>query len=507
MYSLRKRRFTLVTGALLAILLMVAPVVADGHQAAGNLPGGTAIDVSIDDPASSTNYFVLPGDTVDVTVSGTASVGEGVVVKDTTIAYILDRSGSMVLSAGVDCTSDGLNDTFFVCQTEAVRAANAASADPNSAVLQEGVGSYASTGTAHVVDLAPGGTALLVAPDYDGDLNGVHDIVDVAGGLTLLPTGFTCFFCGLEAAATILTGSVTPTNVVLFVSDGFNNEGANVSDFDVNLLPAGTRIESFAMGPNADCDAASPPSRGTLRDVAALGSGDCHEVDDPSELADFIADAVGSQLVSLEISVNGGAPSTIPNADISLPLPQDGPVNVTYSTEVTGLDVGDHEICVTAHGTDAGGAGSVTACITIHVIQQILNGFMTGGGSVFTMDGTRVTHGFTLQCDSDAGPNNLQVNWGRGERFHLEELTSAICFEDPAIDASPPDAPFNTYMGEGTGRYNNVSGATATWYFTDAGEPGVDDVVRLLIEDAGGNVVLQVSGTLNRGNHQAHEKN
>ncbi len=132
-----------------------------------------------------------------------------------------------------------------------------------------------------------------------------------------------------------------------------------------------------------------------------------------------------------------------------------------------------------------------------------LPGTMTGGGSVFTADGKRVTHGFELQCDKSKNPNSLEVNWG-GNRFHLESLTSAACTDDPTIKPNPPAAGFDTYVGKGTGRYNGVTGATAEWTFTDAGEPGKNDTAKLVIKDAGSNVVLSVSGNLKSGNQQAH---
>lgn len=135
----------------------------------------------------------------------------------------------------------------------------------------------------------------------------------------------------------------------------------------------------------------------------------------------------------------------------------------------------------------------------------VLEGRMTGGGSVFATDGVRVTHGFELHCDPSVEPNRLQVNWG-GNRFHLQSLTSASCSDDPDIDEGHPVAGFDTYVGEGTGRYNGVPGATATWTFTDAGEPGANDFAEIVITDADGNTVLSVSGNLDRGNHQAHEE-
>jgi cysteine-rich repeat protein len=149
-----------------------------------------------------------------------------------------------------------------------------------------------------------------------------------------------------------------------------------------------------------------------------------------------------------------------------------------------------------ADQTDTDGDGTGDACER--------PGRMTGGGSVFTADGMRVTHGFTLQCGAPAdGPNNLQVNWG-GNRFHLETVGTAVCSDNPAISPEHPVAGFDTYTGTGTGRYNGDPGATAEWTFTDAGEPGANDTVRLVIKSAGGTTVLTVTGNLDRGNHQAH---
>ena len=132
----------------------------------------------------------------------------------------------------------------------------------------------------------------------------------------------------------------------------------------------------------------------------------------------------------------------------------------------------------------------------------IRQGQMTGGGGI---NGSRVSHAFELHCKTGEGPDNLEINWN-GNRFHLEDLTSAICSDDPAIDEAPPVAGFDTYTGGGKGRYNGVSGARARWTFTDAGEPGRGDFARIQVWDSAGNLVLSVSGFLNKGNHQAHKE-
>ena len=131
-----------------------------------------------------------------------------------------------------------------------------------------------------------------------------------------------------------------------------------------------------------------------------------------------------------------------------------------------------------------------------------IGGRMTGGGRI---GGSRVRHGFTLHCDATDGPNRLQINWPGGNKFHLESLDTAVCSDDLSIEESPPVAGFDTYVGTGTGRLNRVSGAMAEWTFTDAGEPGANDVATIVIKNPNGVVVKTVSGTL-RGNHQAHKQ-
>jgi Dictyostelium (slime mold) repeat len=132
-----------------------------------------------------------------------------------------------------------------------------------------------------------------------------------------------------------------------------------------------------------------------------------------------------------------------------------------------------------------------------------LPGRMTGGGSVFGKGSQRVTHGFELHCDPEVGPNNLEVNWG-GNHFHMEELLTAVCTDDPSIAPPPPPAGFDTYTGTGTGRCNGADGATISFVFTDAGEPGKFDTAEIQISGCPSGGGITVSGPLKKGNHQAH---
>ncbi len=148
------------------------------------------------------------------------------------------------------------------------------------------------------------------------------------------------------------------------------------------------------------------------------------------------------------------------------------------------------------HGDDDNDEGT-SGCL----IQGAGQGRMTGGGTIGT---SNARHGFQLSCRTSDESNNLEVNWGNGNKFHLERLTSANCTKDPSINAEQPSSSFNTYLGTGNGRYNGVSGATATWTFTDGGEPGRRDRATIVIKNAAGQVVLSVSGTISNGNQQAH---
>jgi hypothetical protein len=115
---------------------------------------------------------------------------------------------------------------------------------------------------------------------------------------------------------------------------------------------------------------------------------------------------------------------------------------------------------------------------------------MFGGGTEYTSTGTQVNYGMDLHCDVSIQPNYLQVIWGSGDTFMMKTMTSASC----------SGSPFNTHTGTGTGTINGVSGAQTEWTFVDNGQPGVTkDTGHILVKDASGRTVLEVSGTLSAG--------
>lgn len=378
----------------LPVLLAVVLALSLGTALAGSnstlLPGGTEITVTIDDPVSSTRFLVPPGETADVDVTGTASVAEGVAVPDTGIVYATDGSGSTAADSGGDCgpeqnplDPETVEDEIIDCEIAAVISLN------DEAIALGSVAEVAMlmfAGDAVTADATPaGGDDAIIAPDANANANAENDVDEVMHSIEVAeflgedsrfneftikdtPDIFGTDFADAASEACTVAGSMlSSTVIVAFLSDGTANAGADVT----TVLPCGTVVfHTFAVGAGADCDS-DPSGRGSLQEMADLTGGTCAEVDDPSTLPAILPELIGSTLDSLEIEVDGGGATPIDNADIDPDLPQDGPVSATYTTTVSGLGPGDHDICVTANGSDAGGTGSVTECVTIHVIVEV----------------------------------------------------------------------------------------------------------------------------------------
>lgn len=382
----------------------------------GNLPGGTPISVNITAPGDGAVKVFPPG---SIDLEGTASVAEGVVVKDTTVVYIMDVSDSMNINSGVNCDGAAGNDSRLVCEKEAVKAANTAAKAATSSVDQTGLGSFEGNfanqtciSTAYDVDLGTAGDQLLVEPGLDGNHNDTADIEEVASGLSA--AGFTCYIGGLQKADDILASSTNAINLVFFMSDGLNNTGANVSTFTPSNFGSNTRIHAFAMGLGTDVDCSTDPNgKGSLNDVVAkstLAGGTCQQVTDLSQLAGLITEALGSSLVSIERQLDGG-PFVDISASATPPIPRDGPTGVVTFNE-TGINAapGIHQLCVRVNGTDGGGTGSVTKCIQVTVASIDLL-----PPTAVNELGTNLaqTHTVTakVEAGADGGVGNVQVNF------------------------------------------------------------------------------------------------
>lgn len=129
-----------------------------------------------------------------------------------------------------------------------------------------------------------------------------------------------------------------------------------------------------------------------------------------------------------------------------------------------------------------------------------LSGRFTGGG--FQIADVKVTRGFTIHCDNLL-TNNLEVNWGGGNNFHMAKntLTSVRCTRP--VDPTPPASPVARIQASAVGRCNGAP-ATISFVLEDRGEPGREDRAALFISGAGSCNLSLPETVLDGGNIQAH---
>src|SRR5262249_23917961 len=106
-----------VIAAAVCVLALAASVTA-ANPGTATLSNGAQLSVSIGSPATGTEYSVPPaGSTVDVPVSGTASIGLG--SPDASIVYVMDPSGSTGNPGGACGTVLACEKAFFVALNNA----------------------------------------------------------------------------------------------------------------------------------------------------------------------------------------------------------------------------------------------------------------------------------------------------------------------------------------------------------------------------------------------------
>ncbi|MCS7477632.1 hypothetical protein ACFFQW_46030 [Umezawaea endophytica] len=364
---MRARASRVAVVIVVAAALLTSPRVVVAHDVGANLPGGTSIAVSVDTPVNGT---VLPPG--PVAVAGTASIGVGQPVASTGLVYVLDVSGSTdnpaITGCGGDQNGDEAPDRVLDCEIAAARALNGRAADARTV---GGVGA--------VVFASEGATAD-VGSDEGDQLVTRPDGGDIVGMLTSLFSEFggnggarrhsprtvgveTNFAAGILKTTTVVSAlrdSDLPNQVVAFISDG---QSTVEGDLDAALatLPQTASVYTFAVGAASSCD--QPGTQGSLAHIAEKARGTCTKVDDIASLPTIVPGVIASRLTSLTLSVDGGPSTAI--TDVTPAVPHDGPVAVTYRTTTGPLPAGAHRLCVTASGSDGGGAGGVTDCHTV----------------------------------------------------------------------------------------------------------------------------------------------
>jgi hypothetical protein len=331
------------------------------------LPASTEVSVTIEAPPEGTLIASPPG---TVLLKGTAAVGQGAAAPGT-IVFAVDVSQPTEVGSEGTCESGTGSSTILGCELAAALQVNA-QADP-AKVTQVGVVIFGGAGQAS--DIA---TAVADMSGTAGDQQFVPPGGDVVTVLSSITSGnvmkFTprsvskvapSFGAGLQAAGALAGDGSGKT--VVFLSNGANGVGPAVS---AATFPPGVVVRAFALGDH-DC-AVDASGFGSLADVAARGAAGstCQRLATLADLPDVTV-AETTHLTSLAVIVDGGTPMDVSATTVPA-LPQDGPTSVAYSSLVEGLEPGLHQLCVEALGVDAGGEGSVRACVQVKVASIAL---------------------------------------------------------------------------------------------------------------------------------------
>jgi trimeric autotransporter adhesin len=335
---------------------------------AGELPGGTEIGAEL--------LSISPPDGGSQRLHATASIGAARSLADTTLIYVLDvsRTTRRPNACGGDQNGDGVPDTVLDCEIASAARLNA-EAITSGSVSEVGLVGFAAD--AVTADLEPAdGVQPRIKPDVDEDDDRVANVVEAmqsafTGTTETDPVGFrvyasttttsptTDFSAGITVACEALATAESPNRVVVFLSDGLNLSGEHVS----SVLPCSTSavFHSIAMGTEASCS--EEPQVGGLRTIAELTGGNCTEVPDLTKLPEILQKVVVPQLTRIELTVDGGEPVDV-SASAGLDRPRSGPATIEIDHRLAALGDGDHRLCLTVYGSDAGGQGSIESCAT-----------------------------------------------------------------------------------------------------------------------------------------------
>ncbi|GIH10512.1 hypothetical protein Rhe02_85790 [Rhizocola hellebori] len=398
---------------------------APAHAVDGNLPGGTSISVAIATPANGAVFPPGP-----VTVTGTASVGVGVPVANTSLVYVIDVSGSTESFGAPSC------GTILQCEIAAALALNNEAQDGSVGE----VGAVVFGSVAATADVQPaGGDQLITGPATNNNGNGTRDIEEVIASASTGAVGqFTAkgvdqstnFEDALAKARTVTDAATKARKIVVFLSDGFATAGGSING-PLTGIPANVDIYTFAVGDGADCNNTGA-GQGSLEQITAatVPGGHCVQVTDVGSLPDILPNVIGSSLNTLTMQVDGGAFNPISNTGITPDLPQAGPASVTYSTATAALGAGTHTICVRANGTDGGGAGFVTDCHNIIINAPPV---VSPIGPFAGQEGTLVSIGGTV-TDPD-GPS-LVTTWSIAAQSGVDAGATCVITNPAALSTT-----------------------------------------------------------------------
>ncbi len=369
----------------------------------GNLPGGTSLGVELVDLTSDASA-----------ARAVVDLGQGPAVANTSLAYVIDTSASTEDPGrcGGDANQDGLTDTILDCE---VSAALRLHEEVVASGTIDRVALVWFSGHAFSQDLDPtDGTAVLVSPTADADADGILDVVEAIRALR--HAGGTNFVNSTQLACEVLSGAGTGHLLGAFLSDGVGTGDLRT------VLPCDPAVtfEVFAAGAGSSCDTGLEGSR--LADLASLSGGSCRNVPRVADLPDLLPDVIASEVTGVQYAVDGGTPVDL---GAGLGLPRSGSVRLDLDLAMPADLTGQHRVCLTVAGRDAGGSSSETTCSDVtttggtvgHAWRQVsgdpaqLDGATTSRPSyVAADDGRQVFELTATDADGAAATDQVAVD-------------------------------------------------------------------------------------------------
>lgn len=343
-----------------------------------NLPGGTQISADIHTEPVINITVASPDAEVDVAIPYTAAIGMGTPLKETDVILGMDFSGSTLNNS---CGTRNI----YQCELDAAAALNSLAFSLGTIDKMAIIGFANGAVTAD----AQSAMGLQVFSDSEAEISQVINSIARDNSSKRIefneftPVGVnwqdTEYSSAIQEIDTILASNSTQPNViVLFISDGANTGGSDITTL-LPSLPSNVTIHTFAVGDrDFDNDPATDncnvtqfvsnsgavfPTFGSLQQISNATNGTCTIVNDPTQLPNLLPTPIIPVLESIEFSLNGNA-TTIATPNL------DGPASFPSETTATGLAVGSHQACIRAIGSDVGGSGDVQECVTINVIYQ-----------------------------------------------------------------------------------------------------------------------------------------
>ncbi|HEX6130312.1 MAG TPA: vWA domain-containing protein [Actinomycetota bacterium] len=419
---------------------------------AGALPGGTPISVELLAPA---HVSSSPG-TVPVTVA--ATVGGTPPQATARLVYVMDLSGSMDQTvSGASCGDQNPGEIDDPpAPNERTDCAILAflnlhgQAQAAGTIAQVGIVGFADQ--ALTADVGPtAGMQTLTSPG--ATTSGVLDVERVLRSANVTiggPSNNFRLFSPISvgegtnigeafADARALMSGATGGKIAIMVTDGESTAGPSYA----SVLSGGTGgmvFHAFIVGGGGSACTSNTSGRGRLIDLTNATGGTCTAISDPASLPDLLPDLIASQLTGVQLSIDGGPPTTLTTTPAT---PVAGPAAVSFAGDTPPLLPGVHELCATARGTDVGGPGSVTQCRTVTV------------GSPPTIPGAPVQI-------SGTNPNNTgtyDLQWAPSSDADGDAIDYEL-FKKDADDAGYVPVAFGP-----ANTYSSVNEAEGTWTY------------------------------------------